>query len=91
MNGGVILQVVTPIEHVETETLLILSKISEQKRYLNDIFKKYKVDRVELIEDMIASGKIEEHPGYEDYLSALAYKQNIADLKKMLNNLIKEI
>ncbi|MFQ6119879.1 MAG: hypothetical protein ACE5KE_08335 [Methanosarcinales archaeon] len=85
------MQVVTPIEHVETETLLILSKISEQKKHLNDIFKKYKVDRVELIEDMIASGKIKEHPGYEDYLSALAYKQNIADLKEMLNNLIKKI
>ncbi|MFQ6071939.1 MAG: hypothetical protein ACE5KT_04455 [Methanosarcinales archaeon] len=81
------MQLITPIENIESETLIILSKISEQKRYLKDILKKYKVDRVELIE----KGEIEEHPAYEDYLSALAYMQNIADLKKKINNLIKEI
>ncbi len=40
---------------------------------------------------MIEQGEIEEHPAYEDYLSALSYEQNIKDLKKLLDNLVKRI
>ncbi|MCZ7380517.1 MAG: hypothetical protein O8C64_02930 [Candidatus Methanoperedens sp.] len=43
------------------------------------------------IEKMIEQGKIDEHPAYEDYLSALSYEQNINDLKKLLDNLVKRI
>ncbi len=76
---------------IETETLLILSKISEQKEFLNCILKKYNIRKPDDIEKMIERGEIEEHPGYEEYLSALSYEQNIKNLKKMLDNLIKRI
>ncbi|NMG83036.1 MAG: hypothetical protein GIS02_02385 [Methanosarcinales archaeon] len=76
---------------IETETLMMLSKISEQKEFLNRILKKYNIKKPDDIEKMIERGEIGEHPCYEDYLSALSYKQNIKDLKKMLDNLIKKI
>lgn len=82
------------IPHVrgtETETLLILSKLSEQKEFLKNILKKYSAKRPEDIEKMIERGEIEEHPAYEDYLSALSYEQNIKEVKKMLDNIVKRI
>lgn len=79
------------VKGVETETFLILSKISEQKEFLKNILKKYKAKSPEDIEKMIEQGKIGEHPAYEDYLSALSYKQNIKDFKKMLGDFVKRI
>jgi hypothetical protein len=79
------------VKGVETETLLVLSKISEQKEILKNILKKYNVETPDDIEKMIERGDIEEHPAYEDYLSALAYEQNIKELKEMLGNLVKRI
>jgi hypothetical protein len=83
------------VRGMETETFLILSKISEEKELLKTILEKYNVKYnvkyPEAIEKMIEQGKIEEHPAYEDYLSALSYEQNIKDLKKLLDNLIKRI
>ena len=86
------LPIISPhVRGVETETFLILSKISEQKEILNNILKKYNAKNPEAIERMIEQGKIEEHPAYEDYLSALSYEQNIKDLKKLLDDLVKRI
>ncbi len=79
------------IRGVETETFLILSKISEEKDFLKKILEKYNAKNPEAIEKMIEQGKIDEHPAYEDYLSALSYEQNIKDLKKLLDNLVKRI
>lgn len=79
------------VEGVETEMLLILSKISEQKEFLNCILKKYNIKKPDDIEKMIEHGEIDEHPCYEDYLSALSCEQNIKELKKMLDDLIKRI
>lgn len=79
------------VRGIETETLLILSKISEQKEFLENILKKYNVKSPEAIEKMIEQGKIEEHPAYEDYLSALSYEQNIKELKEVLDSLVKRI
>ena len=79
------------VRGVETETFLILSKISEEKEFLKTILKKYNAKNPEAIERMIEQGKIEEHPAYEDYLSALSYEQNIKDLKKLLDDLVKRI
>lgn len=79
------------IRGVETETFLILSKISEQKEFLKNILKKYNAKNHGAIEKMIEQGKIEEHPAYEDFLSALSYEQNVKDLKKLLDNLVKRI
>lgn len=76
---------------IETESFLILSKISEQKELLDFILKKYDAISPEYIERMIEQGKIEEHPAYEDYLSALSYEQNITDLKDVLNDLVMKI
>jgi len=47
------------IEGIETETLLILSKISEQKEFLNCILKKYNIKKPDDIEKMIELGEIE--------------------------------
>ncbi len=79
------------VRGVETETFLILSKISEEKEFFKTILEKYNAKNPEDIEKMIEQGKIEEHPAYEDYLSALSYEQNIKDLKKLLDNLVKRI
>ncbi len=79
------------VKGVETETFLLLSRISEQKEFLKNILKKYNAKSPEDIEKMIEQGKVDEHPAYEDYLSALSYDQNIKDLKKMLDNLVKRI
>ena len=79
------------VKGVETETFLILSKISEEKEFLKIILEKYNAKNPEAIERMIEQGKIEEHPAYEDYLSALSYEQNIKDLKKLLDDLVKRI
>jgi hypothetical protein len=56
------------VKGVETETFLMLSKISEQKDFLKNILKKYNAKSPEDIEKMIEQGKIDEHPAYEDYL-----------------------
>jgi hypothetical protein len=79
------------VRGVETETFLILSKISEDKEFLKTILEKYNAKNPEDIEKMIEQGKIEEHPAYEEFLSALSYEQNIKDLKKLLDNLVKRI
>lgn len=76
---------------IETESFLILSKISEQKELLDQILKKYDAISPEYIERMIEHGEIEEHPAYENYLSALSYEQNIKDLKNILNDLVMKI
>lgn len=76
---------------IETESFLILSKISEQKELLDHILKKYDAISPEYIERMIEQGEIEEHPAYENYLSALSYEQNIKDLKNILNDLVMKI
>ena len=76
---------------IETESFLILSKISEQKELLNSILKKYDAISPEHIEKMIEQGEIEGHPAYENYLSALSYEQNIRDLKNVLNDLVMKI
>ena len=55
------------------------------------LLKKYNAKSPEDIEIMIEQGGIGEHPAYEDYLSALSYEQNIKDLKKLLNDLVKRI
>ncbi len=84
--------IITPhLQGVETETFLMLSKMSEQKESLKNILKKYNAKSPEDIEIMIEQGEVREHPAYEDYLSALSYEQNVRDLKILLDDLIKRI
>ena len=91
-SGAAQLPIISPhVRGVETETFLILSKISEQKEFLKNTLNKYNAKNPLSIEKMIEKGEIEDHPAYEDYLSALSYEQNIKDLKKLLDNLVKRI
>jgi len=86
------LPIVSPyVRGLETETFLILSQISEQKEFLKNILNKYKTKNPAAIEKMIEKGEIEEHPAYEDYLSAISFEQNIKDLKNLLDDLVKRI
>jgi hypothetical protein len=79
------------VRGVETETFLLLSKIFEEKELLKTILNKYNARSPVAIDKMIEQGKINEHSAYEDYLSALSYEQNIKDLKKILDDLVKRI
>lgn len=91
-SEATVVSIMSPhLQGIETETFLILSKISEYSNSLNDILKTYSAKNPDDIEKMIELCEIEEHPAYEDYLSALSHKQNIADLKELLSNLIKRI
>lgn len=51
---------------------IIIKEILDQKRELERILSKHKVNEPEEIEKGIEAGKLPEHPSYEDYLSALA-------------------
>ncbi len=44
----------------------------------------------EEIEKGIENGKLPEHPSYEDFLSAIALKSSIEEMKKLARDLIKE-
>jgi hypothetical protein len=62
------------VRGVETETFLLLSKISEEKDLLKTTLNKYNAKNPVAIEKMIEQGKIDEHPAYEDYLSGIPFK-----------------
>lgn len=79
------------VKNVEMETFLILSKISEQKEFLKNILEKYNAKSPGDIETMVEQGEIDEHPGYEDYLSALSCEENIKDLKEMVGDFVKRL
>jgi hypothetical protein len=49
------------------------------------------VKEPEEIEKEIEEGKLPEHPSYEDFLSALALRNNREEMKKLTRDLIGEI
>ncbi len=71
--------------------LIITKEIIEQKKELKKILLKYGVKDPEEIEKKIENGELPEHPTYEDFLSALALKNNIEKMKKLVGELIEEI
>ena len=71
--------------------VIITKEIIEQKRELKKILLKYGVKEPEEIEKKIEKGELPEHPAYEDFLSALALKNNINEMKKLVGKLIEEI
>lgn len=83
--------VTTKTKKNEIETIMIVTEITELKNRLLDILSKYNVQKPDDIERKIINNEISEHPSYEDYLSALSYKQTILDLKKKLKGTIEEI
>jgi hypothetical protein len=75
----------------ELVPIIIMKELIEQKRELKRILSKHKVKAPEEIEKGIEKGKLPEHPSYEDYLSALALRSNIEEMKKLARDLIEEI
>ena len=75
----------------ELVPIIIVKEIIEQKRELERIFSKHKVKEPEEIQKEIEEGKLPEHPSYEDFLSALALRSNIEEMKKLARDLIGEI
>ncbi len=71
--------------------VIITKEIVEQKKELKKILLKYNVKDPEEIEKKIERGELPEHPTYEDFLSALALKNNIEEMKKLVGKLIEEI
>ena len=56
----------------------------DQKKELEGILSKHKVKELEEIEKGIEEGKLPEHPSYEAFLSALALRSNIEEMKKLV-------
>ena len=75
----------------ELMPIIIVKEIMDQKRELERILSKHKVNEPEEIEKGIEEGKLPEHPSYEDFLSALALRSNIEEMKKLARDLIREI
>ncbi len=71
--------------------VVLVNELVKQKRELEKILSKYGVKDPEEIERKIEKGDIPEHPSYEDYLSALALKQNIEELKKTIEDILRSI
>ncbi|WP_048090922.1 hypothetical protein [Geoglobus acetivorans] len=71
--------------------VILTKEIIEQKMELKKILLKYGVKDPEEIEEKIERGELPEHPTYEDFLSALALKNNIDEMKKLVGKLIEEI
>jgi F0F1-type ATP synthase delta subunit len=70
---------------------ILTKEIIEQKKELREILSKYGVKEPEEIERKIENGELPEHPTYEDFLSALALKNNIEKMKRLFGELIEEI
>jgi hypothetical protein len=80
-----------PALESEWVPVIITKEIIEQKKELKRILIKYGVKDPEEIEKKIEKGELPEHPAYEDFLSALALRNNIAEMKKLVGKLIEEI
>lgn len=74
----------------ELVPIIIIKEIMDQKKELEKILSKHKVKEPEEIEKGIENGKLPEHPSYEDFLSAIALKSSIEEMKKLARDLIKE-
>ena len=75
----------------EIVPIVLMNELIKQRKELERILSKYGAKEPEKIEKMLENGDIPEHPSYEDYLSALALKQNIVELKKVIEEILKEM
>jgi len=71
--------------------LITFNEIMEQKRKLEELLDKYGAESPADIEEKIKKGEVEEHPSYEDYLSALSLEENISKLKDQMHRMIEEM
>ena len=75
----------------DLSSLILMNELLKQKKELERILSKYNVKDPDEIEKKIEKGEIPEHPCYEDYLSALALKQNIQELKKEIEEFLNRL
>jgi len=82
---------IAEIEELEIKTGVLVHRLIEYKQSYQDILSKYDVRNHEKIKEKIASGSIEGHPAYEDYLDAVAYLQEIEELERELDQKVKTL
>jgi len=62
--------------------IIIVKEILDQRREFEDILSNYDAKEPEEIERWIQRGELKEHLAYEDFLSALALRRNIEEMKE---------
>jgi predicted enzyme involved in methoxymalonyl-ACP biosynthesis len=73
-----------PLTRLEHEVELLTREFVSNRKELRKVLSTYGVQRAEEIEVKMKKGELEEHPGYEDYLSALQLEMNLDELKQLL-------
>ncbi len=69
----------------------MITAITEQKAMLHQVLAKYGADEPEDILKGILSGDLDEHPAYEDYLSADSISVGIAELREICMDFLARI
>jgi len=73
----------TKLEH---EVELLAREFVSNKKELRKVLSAYGATRAEEIEVKMKKGELEEHPAYEDYLSALQLEMNLEELRELLKD-----
>lgn len=69
---------------MEHEIEVVTREFVSTKRELQKLLSAYGVTRADEIETKMKAGDLEEHPTYEDYLSALQLEMNLDELRRLL-------
>lgn len=69
---------------LENEVELLTREFVTNKRELRKVLSAYGAARADEIEAKMKKGELEEHPTYEDYLSALQLETNLEELRQLL-------
>ena len=76
---------------LEVEVNSLVHVILEDRERLTEILSRYGVKRPEEIKVKIAKGELRAHPAFEDYLSALAYRIDMEDMLRKLEEKLNEL
>lgn len=80
-----------PAAKLEFEVNALIHALTEDKDKLTEILTRYGVTRSDEIKEKIERKEIAGHPAFEDYLSAIAYEMDYADLLKRLEEILSEL
>jgi hypothetical protein len=69
----------------------MITAITEQKMMLHQVLAKYGARAPGDILEGIVSGDLEEHPVYEDYLSAISLESGIEELRRLCKDFLEEV
>ena len=72
---------------IEALRIILLEKKKKRKTELQQIFRVYGVDNPIRLEEMIKSGKVPEHPGWEDLIEIENLLNELNDLEDDLGKL----